>query len=75
MKRKACNIKPTVSRTSKNIRELRQKRGESQTELAAALGVTQTYISLLEDSKATPGYKLVKKLAEYFNCSPALFFE
>ena len=56
----------------KYLREIRTKRGVSQAELASAVGVTQTVISLLETNDIEPGEKLMFALCKYldhdFNC-------
>ena len=45
---------------------LREAHELSQRELAAALGVSDVYISLLESGKKRPSARLLDKLATYF---------
>ncbi len=48
------------------IKELRQKRGLSQTELAQICGVTQTAVSQWEKGRTAPDTQALGCLAEYF---------
>lgn len=49
-----------------NIKNLREQAGWTQAELAKMVGVTEKYISAMENGKRTPGRVLVLKLAEAF---------
>ncbi|NVK34208.1 MAG: helix-turn-helix domain-containing protein [Rhodobacteraceae bacterium] len=50
------------------IRELRQKRGVSLKEMAAALSVSSAYLSALEHGKrGKPTWFLVQRIITYFN--------
>lgn len=50
------------------MRELRQLRGVSQKEMAAALGVSPAYLSALEHGhRGTPSWPMVQKIIGYFN--------
>ena len=50
------------------IRALRAKKGVSQKEMAAALGVSAAYLSALEHGRrGAPGWALVQKIVGYFN--------
>ncbi|MDY2625087.1 MAG: helix-turn-helix transcriptional regulator [Coriobacteriales bacterium] len=51
------------------IRELRQQRGLSQAELAAAMGVTRQTIISIENERYTASLTLAYKLAHYFDLS------
>ena len=46
------------------LRELRQKKDMSQTELASEVGVSKSTISMLEAKVRKPSLATVKKLAE-----------
>ena len=52
------------------LREIRKKRGLTQKELAEKVKVTQAYISMLENRKAFPSMKLLKRLARVLEVSP-----
>ena len=50
------------------IRRLREERGVSQKEMAAALGVSAAYLSALEHGKrGLPSWAMVQKVIGYFN--------
>lgn len=50
------------------VRELRQSRGLSQKQMAAALGVSQAYLSALEHGhRGRPSWGMVQKIIGYFN--------
>jgi len=50
------------------IRRLREDRGVSQKEMAAALGVSAAYLSALEHGKrGLPSWAMVQKIIGYFN--------
>ncbi len=50
------------------IRKLRQRKGVSQKEMAAALGVSPAYLSALEHGKrGLPTFDLLQRIAGYFN--------
>jgi transcriptional regulator with XRE-family HTH domain len=53
-----------VLRFAARLREVRQARGMTQADLAAAATVTETYITRLEAGKAAPGIDLVGRLAK-----------
>jgi transcriptional regulator with XRE-family HTH domain len=54
---------------TKTIRQLRQERGESQQQLAAALGATVVEINDLEEGIASPSVTRVRLLTEHFGVS------
>lgn len=51
------------------IRELRERRGMSQRELAKALSVTASYVSLIESGKRHPRPRLIELFARSLECS------
>jgi transcriptional regulator with XRE-family HTH domain len=51
---------------TKTIRQLRQERGESETQLAQALGATLQEIQDLEQGIATPSVERLRRLTEHF---------
>lgn len=48
------------------VGELRQKKGDTQAELAIAVGVTRQTIIAIEKGDYTPSVLLAMKLAKYF---------
>ena len=58
-----------------NLKEYRLKKGLTQYDAAKILGVTVTYVSLLERGERTPSFALLKKLAELYGTTiDQLFF-
>ena len=52
----------------RRIRELRGRRGVSQKEMAAALGVSAAYLSALEHGRrGVPSWPMIQKIIGYFN--------
>ena len=52
----------------RRIRELRSRRGVSQKEMAAALGVSAAYLSALEHGRrGVPSWPMIQKVIGYFN--------
>jgi transcriptional regulator with XRE-family HTH domain len=50
------------------VRRLRQERGITQKQMAAALGVTSAYLSALENGrKGRPSFEFLQRVAGYFN--------
>lgn len=52
-----------------NIQKFREEKGLTQSELAAALGVTRTYLYKLESGKYSPGPMLKLKICSFFGKS------
>lgn len=57
------------------IKNLREKSGMSQTELAEKLGLSKSVISAYEKGIRNPSFKVLPLLAETFNVSQLYFFE
>ena len=53
----------------KNIRNLRMRKSMSQSELAAAVGVSQGTVSLWENRDQMPNVETLRKLARILDCS------
>ena len=52
----------------RRIRELRSRRGVSQKDMAAALGVSAAYLSALEHGRrGVPSWPMIQKIIGYFN--------
>ncbi|MDO1584720.1 helix-turn-helix domain-containing protein [Rhizobium oryzicola] len=50
------------------LRELRRRKGVSQQQMAAAIGVTPSYLSALEHGKrGKPSFDFLQRVAGYFN--------
>lgn len=62
-KRSAKKREPVVRLFARRLREVRLGRGMTQADLAAAAGVSVTYVSELEGAATTPGIDLVARLA------------
>lgn len=52
---------------AKKLKILREKKGVSIKKMAPELGLSYTYLSKLENSKAFPSYEVIEKIAKYFN--------
>ncbi|MHA2153479.1 MAG: helix-turn-helix domain-containing protein, partial [Candidatus Thorarchaeota archaeon] len=50
--------------TTDDLKNLRLRRGQTQVELAAEIGVSQSYIARLESGSLDPKLSLVKKIVE-----------
>lgn len=55
------------------VRELREKRGISQEDLAHEAGITTSTVSLIERGRSNPTWSTVKNLARALNVSLAEF--
>ena len=53
----------------KNLRYLREKRGLSQSEFAAAVGISQQSVYKYENQTTEPDIAVLKKIALFFNTS------
>ena len=57
------------------IKELREKAGISQTELAKRLHVTNDYLCMIENNRRSPSLKLAMSMAKEFDVKlDALFY-
>ena len=56
------------------LRELREKAGLTQEELASMVGVQRTQITMIENGKSSPSIKTAKKLAEVLKVDWTKFF-
>lgn len=55
--------------------KLIEKRGErSQTTVANAVGISVPYYNMIERGKRVPPYRIMKKIADYYNVKPDYFF-
>lgn len=51
------------------IKELRTEKGVTQIEISNFLGITNDYFSMIERGERSPGFKLSKKIADYFDAT------
>jgi len=54
----------TLKRMSMQIRQLREKRDMTQTELAKAAGITRIYVAKIEAGEKIPSIPILLKLAK-----------
>ncbi len=54
-----------------NIKKYRKSKSLTQVELANKIGITQAYVSILENGVGDLNHGLVNKIAEILNVSPA----
>lgn len=51
------------------LREVRERRGETQTAVASALGCTSTFLSDMEKGRRTTTPEKIAQLCQYYNIS------
>ena len=57
------------------IKKIRQERGQTQTEFAAASGITQTYLSQIESNAKEPNFSTLREISNVINIPlPILVF-
>ena len=58
------------------LEELRKKRKLTQEQLSIKLNITSDYVSMIERGARTPGFKLAKRIADFFETTvDEIFFE
>ena len=57
------------------IKDLREKAGMTQTELAEKLGLSKSMISAYEKGIRNPSFKMIPLIAKTFNVTELYFFE
>jgi transcriptional regulator with XRE-family HTH domain len=57
------------------LRQMRQKRGLTQRQLARDLGISQNYVPAIEANSRQAGPKLQDQLVKYFGCRFEELFE
>ena len=58
----------------KAIETLRKEHDASQIEFAESIGITQSYLSLIENGHKTPSLEVIKKVADSVNVPLAVLF-
>lgn len=57
------------------IKNIRKQKGQTQTEFASACGITQTYLSQIENNQREPNLSTLKLISNELNVPlPILFF-
>lgn len=69
------DVDPVSSQVSERVKTLRQQRGWSLEELAAASGVSRSMLSQIERNQANPTLAVTCKIAQAFGMSLAEFVE
>lgn len=59
---------------AKKLKELRDKKGLSQAELASIIGVAQQTVASWEKEKSSPNYDILQNIADYFNVTTDYLF-
>lgn len=54
------------------IKQLRKRKGINQQVLADRLGVTQTYLSLIESNQKTPSINLINSISKELSIPPSI---
>lgn len=49
------------------LEELRKEKGLTQEQLSTELKITSDYVSMIERGARSPGFKLAKKIADFFS--------
>ncbi|QQK07281.1 helix-turn-helix transcriptional regulator [Miniphocaeibacter halophilus] len=62
-------------KVNNKIKEIREKRGIVQLDMAAALGVSRQTMTAIENMKYNPSLELTLKIAKYFNLPVEEIFE
>ena len=57
-----------MERIANGLRELREERGWTQSQLAAAAGVSRQSINSIERNRYTPSLELALRLSQLFEC-------
>ena len=57
------------------LKEIREKKGINQQQLAEIVGTSREYITMIENGQRNPSVNVAKKIAEIFNIEWTLFFD
>jgi transcriptional regulator with XRE-family HTH domain len=60
-----------LDRFAGNVRRLRSKKGLSQKALADTVGISVSYVSMLERAQRSPPLETIEKMARALKVSPA----
>jgi transcriptional regulator with XRE-family HTH domain len=64
-----------LARFAGNVRKLRSKKGLSQRALADAVGISVSYVSMLERGQRSPPLDTVERMARALRVTPGSLFE
>ncbi len=64
-----------LSRFAGNVHRLRSKKGLSQKDLADAVGISVSYVSLLERGQRSPPLETIEKMARALRVPPAALLQ
>lgn len=59
---------------NKGLKTIRQKREIRQIKVAEGVGITQTYLSQIENGKRDPSLGVLRKLADYYEMPLSIIF-
>jgi transcriptional regulator with XRE-family HTH domain len=60
---------------ARNVRRLRSKKGLSQKALAEAIGISVSYVSMLERGERSPPLETIEKMARALRVPPATLLQ
>lgn len=58
----------------KTLKDFRVEKGFSQSKAASELGITQDYLSMIENNRRSPSSKLMEKMANVYDQLPEVIF-
>ena len=67
-------MKNTATLVGIAIKRLRKSVGKSQVDLAKSIGISQTYLSQIENGSRNPTLELIGNIADYFSVSLSYLF-
>jgi transcriptional regulator with XRE-family HTH domain len=65
-------VKSLLDRFASNVRRLRSKKGLSQRALADNVGISVSYVSMLERAQRSPPLETIEKMAHALKVTPAM---
>lgn len=65
----------SLKKVAKNVKRYRKERGLSQLEMATLLGLTESFVSKLEQGRTAPSFPTLDKLAKILKISTSQLFE
>lgn len=69
--RRTLMVMSLLNRFAGNVRRLRSKKGLSQKALADTIGISVSYVSMLERAQRSPPLETIEKMARAFKVTPA----
>lgn len=68
-------LSTAAKKVARNVRRYRKERGLSQLELATLLGLTESFVSKLEQGRTAPSFPTIDKLAKIFKINASQLFK